>query len=325
MQLLPQIKVSQNPTNLLDSVLIYLNFLIQKLTYDKYQYHTRVTCKLCVPSENISSSQNFQIKFCYHANKTNNSIKNEHTTFDDFESEHTDSVHNHNMLSYPKLCARHRVPSVCSSEGDHNHQRYRSRGTSSTGNQTADLNDFMSSSKLRSRRKRTFSRNHSEHLDKINSNFASKHRSSNRKSSEKLSLEEESLNNLKTNSESSHRSSKHSKVHFHLNEDDAEEAKIMPKEEVSNLESPLDSQKTGTLCVFKKSNSKTDYSINNLTDDIKSANQLNCMPKQTTNTKSLNMSSSSSINNEEDSKSSKLGWDSYWDKLELNVLGNINP
>ena len=323
MQLLPQIKVSQNPSNLLDSVLIYLNFLIQKLTYDKYQYHTRVTCKLCVPNtQRISGNQNFQIKFCYHANNNkNNNMNNDHsTTYDDFASEHTDSVHNHNLLSYPKLCARHRVPSVCSSEGVHNHKRYRSRNTSSTGNQTADLNDFMSTSKLRSRRKRTFSRQ-SEHLDKINSTLTNKqHRISNRKSSEKLSLEEESLNNLKTNSESSVRVTKHSKVHFHLNEEDAEEVKLTPKEEVTITEIPLDIQKTGTVCVFKTSNSKTDYLISNLTDDIKSANQLSCLPKPTTNLKSLNMSSSSSVNNEE----AKLGWDSYWDKLELNVLGNIN-
>ena len=38
---IPKIKVTKNPTNPIDVLLIYLNFIIQKLTYDKYQYHKR--------------------------------------------------------------------------------------------------------------------------------------------------------------------------------------------------------------------------------------------------------------------------------------------
>ena len=41
LELLPKIKVPSNSTSFLDTLLIYLNFIIQKFTYDKYQYHAR--------------------------------------------------------------------------------------------------------------------------------------------------------------------------------------------------------------------------------------------------------------------------------------------
>jgi hypothetical protein len=336
LELLPKIKVSNNPSNLLDNVLIQINFLIQKLTYDKYQYHTRVTCKLCLPSNNrrnkssSSSSQNFQIKFCYHSNSSNknsnnnNNNNNSNGYDEETNDEHADHVHSHDLMtsSYPKLCARHRVPSVCSS--DHKMATYRSRaGTSSNGNQTtADLNDFNSSSKLnskRTRRKRTYSRNHAaEALIRANSSLVlSKQQRLKNKSSEKLELENDQDNRV--NSESSSKSNKtHSRVHFHLSDNETETKQVKKSSDTdlaNKLEAYTSSDSTDHLLMLNdnsnNNNKKVNYS-NNLTDDIKSANQFNsgCSAKQ----------------DETDSKSSRIGWEdsAYWDKLELNVLGNIN-
>ena len=47
---LPKIDVPHDSKNLIDNMLVYLNLLIQKLTYDKYQYHARyVQCHECPP------------------------------------------------------------------------------------------------------------------------------------------------------------------------------------------------------------------------------------------------------------------------------------
>lgn len=320
LELLPTIKVSQNPSNLVDSVLIYLNFLIQKLTYDKYQYHTRVTCKLCVPrrlSKSNSNNQNIQIKICCHSN-ANKMICN------DSESEKNGSigVHQHqHTLSYPKLCARHRVPSVCSSEGFY---KYKNRGNSSVGNQTtADLNEFSSTSKLRTRRKKTLSnssRNQSESSFKLGTSKRNSSRN------DKLNLDDEPTKLFDV----SKPNKTHSKVHFHLNtEEDMDETKLHHDNNRSTDSLIINDNVKSD--VIKKTNLNTDYSntLRNLTDDIKTANQFNCSKKdnefsmdKSNDTKLLDGSTSSTITNEDDSKSSKL--DSYWEKFESNVFGNIN-
>ena len=201
---------------------------------------------------------------------------------------------------------------------------YRSRaGTSSNGNQTtADLNDFNSSSKLnskRTRRKRTYSRNHAaEALIRANSSLVlSKQQRLKNKSTEKLELENDQDNRV--NSESSSKSNKtHSRVHFHLSDNETETKQVKKSSDTdlaNKLEAYTSSDSTDHLLMLNdnsnNNNKKVNYS-NNLTDDIKSANQFNsgCSAKQ----------------DETDSKSSRIGWEdsAYWDKLELNVLGNIN-
>ena len=129
--MVPKYKGSKNSSNPFDTFLIYVNFLIQKLTYDKYQYHSRykkqsyslkinsncifviyqrVTCKLCLPKSRRNSNgqvQNAQYNACHHNESNLNFLEN----ISDSKSSLT-SFKSHSM----KLCARHRVPSVCGSE-----------------------------------------------------------------------------------------------------------------------------------------------------------------------------------------------------------------
>jgi hypothetical protein len=41
LELIPKVQVPTHSTNLLDNMLIALNYFIQRFTYDKYQYHAR--------------------------------------------------------------------------------------------------------------------------------------------------------------------------------------------------------------------------------------------------------------------------------------------
>lgn len=41
LELIPKVQVPTHSTNLLDNLLIVLNYFIQRFTYDKYQYHAR--------------------------------------------------------------------------------------------------------------------------------------------------------------------------------------------------------------------------------------------------------------------------------------------
>ncbi len=110
-----------------DLFLTYLNFLIHKFTYDKYQYHTRVICKLCVtltdPAGHVHTN-------CDHTAKAITSNLEASNT-EDFE----DYMHG-GHLNTGKMCARHRLPSTgsVSSYGHYNNARRYRRALSFASN-----------------------------------------------------------------------------------------------------------------------------------------------------------------------------------------------
>ena len=119
-------------------------------------FYSRVTCNLCPRSRSNSQTKGAGIKFsvCYHNNGSTNKLTElidrspyeTQTKFSDTSS-HTSRL---SAPYYPKLCARHRVPSVCSSEAtSHYREKRRSRRTTSNGSDMAssvDANEFKSKS-----------------------------------------------------------------------------------------------------------------------------------------------------------------------------------
>ena len=149
LELIPTFKVSANQSkNLIDTIFLYINFIIHKFTYDKYQYHSRQTCQHCLPrTRSRSGSQSLasaHYSVCYHNNgsKTNlsklsvnvtttggvaagqsSSTNSMHQLLEShqYSSSKLSEMHMHkscsrNQFYFPKICPRHRVPSVCSSD-----------------------------------------------------------------------------------------------------------------------------------------------------------------------------------------------------------------
>lgn len=169
-ELIPKPTTNDSSKGFIDSVLVLLHFLIQKLTYDKYQYHARVTCKLCLIKSHQIDSKVGGLKFslCYHGNnnqtptttsadlaitdincqqqqqhadsicKYASDIDCSRTTTSDThlnislvqalpeqhqeqvqEHQHNHHHHHHYQVQEPKLCAKHRLPSICYSSSEH--------------------------------------------------------------------------------------------------------------------------------------------------------------------------------------------------------------
>ena len=118
-------------SNLISYCLLYMDFLVKKLTHDKFQYHTRVKCKLCLQSMGRHHS---------HGDKESESYSHCHHAFE--QGSHAPPTHETNFYSYyPKLCARHRVPSVCNSEA----LAIRGHSRNSSTSQVAGVKDKTSS------------------------------------------------------------------------------------------------------------------------------------------------------------------------------------
>jgi patatin-like phospholipase domain-containing protein 2 len=230
LQLVPKIKVTPNSTSILDTLLIYFNYLIQRFTYDKYQYHARVTCNLCPRSRSNSQSKGSGIQFsvCYHSNgsinknnnneqiEKSNSIYEKQTKCSDTSS-HTSKM---SGLLYPKLCARHRVPSICSSEASHYRDLRKSRRTrSSNGSDLAssvDINEFKSKSS------RYYARQNSGGSDQLQQHQQQNNRKPHLRPSKKDRSSQNDDNKLKlfmVNEQADNivLPSANSTVHFHLN------------------------------------------------------------------------------------------------------------
>ncbi len=200
MEALPKIKVTQNPKNLIDIGLIYLNFMIQKLTYDKYQYHKRVVCKLCPRP----SSRNGDIISLIPSQK--------HTCDHGFASEEEEIMYSNGLPnSNAKICARHRQTSSST---------FRIRNPSISSNST---------SRFGRKKRRTRSDRSSVKSDRdSNADMDKKYKIQRRKLSDNFhsstqrnnllqyncDLANESLNSVDIRKESTNR------VHFHLSDDE---------------------------------------------------------------------------------------------------------
>jgi hypothetical protein len=147
--LLPQMKAKSN-SYIVDLMVKYMNAFIERLTYDKYQYHARMNCKCCVEAANHSedgdedgdkdtqrtmtaNSMQFDL-WCHHNNLKNkeNQERLEEMDVASMKSGASSRLYSrsdvtrrrqrttHSLNGLPRLCARHRVPSVSS---DTNYKR----------------------------------------------------------------------------------------------------------------------------------------------------------------------------------------------------------
>ena len=286
-----------------------------------FQNILRVICKLCLPRRN--SRTNLQ-HHCSHGLS---------------KCDDPDTRHSHGSVSQPKLCARHRVPSLCGSEttsrlsGGRQYARSRSYASNnSEATSNADLDDLDESTNLFIKRRRDM-RLKSGSFSSFRTSRSSRRLKSDRQSyadslnnMNTLTLEVNSFKAMRTHKESTNR------VHFHLNQSDDEAQPIEhPETQVELIEAP------------HYANLALDM-LENLTDDSKSAKQLFKLdlPQEvqfdvdsseldlTGDTEPLNDRSESagelklelSINLDNSDSTGKIGWDTYWDRLESNVLGN---
>lgn len=211
---LPKIKVTQNPKNFIDIALIYLNFMIQKFTYDKYQYHKRVVCKLCPRP----SSRNGDVIDLIPSQK--------HTCERGFTSEEDEIMYSNGLPnSNSKICARHRQPSLSltfrvrnpsfSSNGASRfgRKKRRTRSERSSGKSDLDSNagsatDKIHRSLLRHRKRPDLGRSLSE-------SFAISRHSKNIVQYN-YDLANESVNSVDLNPKE-----KTNRVHFHLSDEES--------------------------------------------------------------------------------------------------------
>lgn len=172
--LVPRFKASNHSKNVVNSLLLYLNYIMHRLTYDRYQYHSR-TCKHCLPrSRSRSGSQSIASSF--HNVPCNHGMSNSRTSLNKLAIESTAnantanndteksslilpelrqngqliaSAHRHsgasissstnnNQFYFPKICPRHRVPSVCSSEAS-----FSQRNNNSSNSNTPSQKNFL--------------------------------------------------------------------------------------------------------------------------------------------------------------------------------------
>ncbi len=391
--LMPKIKVSKNPRNPFDLFLVYLNFMINKFTYEKYQYHKRVVCKLCMT---ITDGTGHSHTKCDHSAKAIDSEVDANT--EDFEN-YINGGHHYTG----KMCARHRLPSngsVSSFGYTNNVRRY--RHTISYASNTDTMSQFnnsvrgsFSGAKKRLKIKKrnneakfdfkietrtvnnkpnemTVRPNTSLGLNKIEIDSIIRKQfgedavnrvrrlSDGRSRSNDLKRNNSSKNlneieqprdaHATENSQSRSRKTSRSKVHFTIDSDDEPPKNSKQiREELSGgnlylnfLNFLLSSMKLIMFCIlehslYKINKSKSLFSVSNLTDDTKvvihEIQQLPDLLKVEINsetpkklelkvidsdTKEMNMLLSPSDTQNSDSK---LGWDTYWDKLESNVLG----
>lgn len=207
---------------------------------------------------NQHNQNSIQITVCNHSSSQTNSISSLSNGTQGGVLNTVNSLdaakHNHSLspMYYPKLCARHRVPSVCGSESGQqqlNNLRKSTRNrsyTSSTVASSVDLNEFKSSRSSYSRKRTKTSKSSNEltvpnHLRRnntsqiLNNSVSSSAFKPNNKLDKLLNIEELPLPNGtimdppdiiidSSRADISHKSSKDgspNRIHFHLDLDGA--------------------------------------------------------------------------------------------------------
>ncbi|CAF0713096.1 unnamed protein product [Brachionus calyciflorus] len=309
LEMIPQIKVSPDSKGVVDSILLLINYLIHRFTYDRYQYHSRVSCKLCNFGRNAGSSLTSGIPYsvCHHGSAIESLTK----------ISNVDSTSDASRLSvnmYPKICPRHRVPSICSSEtASMSSYRYRKpkRNRSYISSDVAssvDLNEYKSSRSYTRRKKyNSLNEDSTASLKKL----SQKSKKSNR-SLDKLTNSDEKLDK--------HEFKPKTKVHFHLNdesESDTENKDHIKSNENVNLvtEDNGKVQETSSMNKIIRNYSKNGkiQKIVSLDEDTNNNNNDICPPGQLR-----------PEHNNGFKYTDNLEWESYWDNLELNAIGRVN-
>lgn len=109
-ELIPRIQVSPNSTNIRDHLFVYFNLLVEKLTHDKYQYHTRVSCKLCVMASTTNNNYSKQ-HVCRHTPRHSKPDIKAHLEDEQLAELSPKSLVKLKREAYfPKFCARHHRP-----------------------------------------------------------------------------------------------------------------------------------------------------------------------------------------------------------------------
>ena len=311
-----------------------------------------MTCNTCIPRvRSRSNSQSIQYSVCCHTNSGNklNQLK---------DGASLDGRVSRMNLYYPKLCARHRIPSICSSETSQYRmkkaRRYRScMSNASDLASSVDLNEFKSSRSYT----RKLSTSSSRTDVSLKASSSSKYLKVPRRSSkvylpptERLNIEEEKQKTklvqanedfvlldvaspskpVKTHKESLN------KVHFHLNmTDDEDEDKKNDKISIQQ-ESEQQSRKK-PKSIDQEMVNKTPTVLSNSNILIENGNQIENerknnrvimeTPNDVKQIAQLNTDNVGAINETKRNKPSmnedKIEWDSYWDSLELNAVGEI--
>lgn len=275
----------------------------------------RVTCKLCVPMSGMSvnskgSLEGIQFNMCHHGSENlmiKDRIINEDekmSSCDDKSSNNVTSLNSSRAFSnpyVPKMCPRHRVPSICSSETggpgsslNGNQLRLRRRRNRSYVSNTSDvassvdLNEYKSAKAYSySRRRKYDSYNEGSIADSDSTKRLSYSKSRKSfKSFDRLSLEnknenmelnnkiqmllnsQESICKTTTQPESNKTSTTTTRVHFHLNHqsDDENVSKENNSQVASNepINYVSDSNKivNTNFVLFNESRNEQDSSYN---------------------------------------------------------------
>ena len=259
-----------------------------------------------------------QFNVCCHENSNEKGVTdgdNQVRSYEEYSSD-TRSLKLHNIY-YPKMCARHRVPSICSSEtGQLQYKRKARRNRSYASNQSdlassVDLNEFKSCKSFARRKAasshlalftesnsagdrqelRSPKRNLSERLDN------SKQIKFNNKIVENDSLNLTRSNNNSASNNKSAKAQNGNRVHFNLSDNEENANDHVIAQSTSELKDRASAILTNQLALYASS------------DDNMSVKDEPSKKKTVESPTTLKELESD---------------ETYWDKLEFNVAGQIN-
>lgn len=264
-------------------------------------------------------------------------------------------------LYHPKLCARHRVPSICSSEtggatslNSAQFKLRKSRRNRSYVSNTSDLassvdlNEFkLSKSHSYSRRRKYFSESSNPNIQSLNkkaiplrpkrSNKSLERMNLLDKSEEEINLEDKMkifINSQDSNAKSQRETS--NRVHFHLSnntDDENDDSRDLNSKVASNESINFISESNNDKMFTSSSNNMliepyNDFNIKGpIVTEPPDDNDNEYNPRSNDNIVHLSpISTPISMPNLNASNNSErpMEWDSYFDNLELNALGRVN-
>ena len=167
-------------------LIIKVNFEIKQIFHKLIFINPkRVTCNLCPRSRTNSQSKgSIQFSVCYHGNGGSSSKlsqlkdKPSHENKGGKSSDSSSRTSRLSTMYYPKLCARHRVPSICSSEATSQYMR-KSRRTTSYASNNSDLASSVDINEFKSKSARFYSRRNTQSSSSIistdNNKVSSRH------------------------------------------------------------------------------------------------------------------------------------------------------
>lgn len=219
---------------------------------------------------------------------------------------------------YPKLCPRHRVPSICSSEtasatGYRQRKPKRARSyVSSDVASSVDLNEFKSS-KSYSRRRKYYSLNEGSNGNFNPNKFGQKSRRS-MKSFDKLNADDKKFDN----SDIFGLKSRPNRVHFHLHDEcESDIEKVADDSSKSNFGENPTHENTSVSQNNAHDIISKDFGIQNALIDEDTNNNTEICALSPTNGTELNLPTTTNdfFKNDKDEKytDNNLDCDSYWD------------